>query len=455
MKKIDWVASSVIIVTVLLLIGVILIGNQVPINIACQYPTPCDQVSPFGSVVFEFSRPVQTDQIETMWQTTPPVEGKWEWLDNQHVRWNSIKPLPYEQKITLQFIPGQVGQNGEKVSSAVQWDVMVRSPQIIVTRNVGEGQELFVFGLDDEPSRIQLTHVNGRVFDYQVSPDGEEVVFSALNDLKGIDLWIVQRDGSNQRKLLDCGADRCSTPDWSPIFRELAYTREGTGLDPSGPKGAPRIWILDIKSGQTSPLFADPQKIGYGPMWSPDGQWLSIWNGSQGGIEVVNRNTGDTLMLESANGDVGCWTQDSQFLYYSNMVSGEAGFRNVILRADISNRSISTILGGNVEGGGFSIDSPVCSPIDQWVAVTLQENVQIPGRQLFLLNPDEKGRISIMDDLSRIPGFYSWTPNGERLVFQSFIFGGYENDAEIWVWDWKTGKSEIITTGARAPQWLP
>jgi Tol biopolymer transport system component len=455
MKKIDWVASSLIIVIVLILLGVILIGSRIPINIICQYPKPCNQVSPFGSVVFEFSRPVQADQVENLWQTTPLVEGKWEWLDNQHARWNSLKPLPSDQKVTLQFTPGQVGQNGEKISSVIQWEVMVRSPQIIVSQNVGAGQELFVYGLDDETSGIQLTHVNGRVFDYQVSPDGDEVVFSVRNDQNGMDLWIVQRDGSNQRKLLDCGSDNCSTPAWSPVLHELAYTREGAGLTPNGPIGAPRIWILDVKSGQTAPLFSDPQKIGYGPKWSPDGQWLSIWNGSQGGIEVVNRNTGDTFMLESANGEVGCWTQDSQFLYYSNMVSGEAGFRNVIYRADINNRSISTILGGNIEGGGISINSPVCSPTDQWIAVTLQENVQIPGRQLFLLNPDAKDGIAIMDNLSRIPGFYSWTPDGKRLVFQSFILGGNEKDVEIYVWDRKMGKSKIITTGAKAPQWLP
>jgi len=455
MKKIDWLASSVIIVTVLLLIGVILIGNRIPINITCQYPTPCDQVSPFGSVLFEFSRPVLADQIETLWQTNPPVEGKWEWLDNQHVRWSSLKPLPSDQKIVLQFTSGPVGQNGEQVSDVARWEVTIRTPRIIVTRNVENGRELFSYGLEDGSPGMQVSHTNGRVFDYQTSPDGESVVFSVLNDLGDIDLWIVQRDGSNQRKLLDCGADRCSTPAWSPVLHELAYTRESAGLDPNGPKGAPRIWILDVKSEQTAPLFSDTQKIGYGPKWSPNGQWLSIWNGSQGGIEVVNRNTGDTFMLESANGDVGCWTQDSQFLYYSNMVSGEAGFRNVILRADISNRSISTILGGNVEGGGFSIGSPVCSPTDQWVVVTLQENVQIPGRQLFLLNPDVKDGISIMDNLSRIPGFYSWTPDGERLVFQLSKLSGNENDVEIWVWDRKTGKSKIITTGARAPQWLP
>jgi Tol biopolymer transport system component len=457
MKKIDWAASTVITGAILLLIGVVFIGNRIPITVSCQSPNPCTQVGPFGSVTFEFSRPVKSDLVESLWQTAPQLssKGKWEWLDNQHVRWYSVEPLPSDQKVTLQFTPGRVGENGEQIDHAVQWDVVVRSPRIIVVRHDGTGQELFTYGMEAGSSEYQLTQTQGRVYDYQHSPDGESVVFSAINDQKGIDLWIVQRDGSNQHKLLDCGADRCTTPAWSPISQELAYTREGAGLDPNGPKGVPRIWILNIQSGQTSPLFTDLQKIGYGPKWSPDGQWLSIWNGSQGGIEVVNRETGNTFLLESASGDAGTWTQNSQFLYYDNTVVGETSFHNVVLRADISNQTVSTILGGNVEGGGLSVSNPVTSPTDKWVAVTIQENVQIPGRELFLLFPDSKDGISISDDLSRIPGFYSWTPDGNRLVYQLDVLGGKENDVEIWVWERKKGKSIRITTGGRSPQWLP
>lgn len=455
MKKIDCVASSIIVIIIILLLGVIFWGNHVPITVSCQLPTPCTQVSPYGSVVFEFSRSAQPDQVEKLWKTVPEVNGKLEWLDDRHVRWTSLKPLPTDQKITLQFSPGQAGQNGEHISQSIQWEVTVRSPQIIVMQKIGDGYELFAIGLDDGSSENQLTQTNGRIYDYKVSPDGETVIFSVMNDLKGIDLWLVQRDGSGQQELLDCGADRCSTPDWSPISQELVYTREGSGLTPDGSKGSPRIWIIDIKSRQTAPLFTDPQKIGYGPEWSPDGQWLSIWNGLQGGIQIVNRKTGETFMLESANGDVGCWSPDSQFLYYSNMVSGEAGFRNVILRADVSDMSISTIIGGNVEGGGLSINSPACNPTDKRIAVTIQPNVKIPGAELFLLNPDTKDGISITDNLSRIPSFYSWAPNGDRLIFQSFVLGGNENDVEIWIWDGNTGKAKKITVGDKSPQWLP
>jgi Tol biopolymer transport system component len=455
MKKIDRVASCVIIITALLLIGVILIGTRVPINIACQYPTPCDQVSPFGSILFEFSRPVQADQVENLWKTTPTLEGKWEWLDGQHARWYSLKPLPPNQKVTLQFNPGQAGQNGELISSLNHWEVKVRSPRIIVAEDTQGSQELFTYGLEDGAIGKQLPRQKSNVYDFQASPDGESVIYSAINDLKGIDLWIIQRDGSNQRKLLDCGRDRCSTPSWSSNLQELAYTREGAGLDPNGPYGVPRIWIVDVRSGQTVPLFADAQKIGYGPKWSPDGQWLSIWNGLQGGIQVVNRKTGETYLLNSSSGDVGCWTQDSQFLYYSNTVAGDAGFRNVVLKADISKRLISTILGGNVTGDGFSINNPICSPTEKWVAVTIQPDAKIPGRNLFLLNPEAKDGITITDDISKFPSYYSWTPDGNRLVFQINSFGGKVNGEEIWVWDRTTGQSKKIAEGARSPQWLP
>lgn len=455
MKKLDWVASSIILITTLLLAGVIFVGNRVPITITCQMPNACAQVGPFGSVVFEFSRSVQRGQVEALWQTVPPFEGKWEWLDDRHVRWASLKPLPSDQKIALQFSPGPLGQNGEQIGSAVGWEVTVRSPRILAARYEGEGQEIFSYGLEAGSPAIQISHTQGRVFDYQTSPDGETIIFSVMNDLSGIDLWIVQRGGENPRKLLDCGADRCSTPTWSPVLPELAYTREGAGFDPNGPKGAPRIWILDFTSGQTVPLLTDPQKIGYGPKWSPDGQWLSIWNGAQGGIQVVNKKTGETFLLESSNGDAGCWKFDSQFLYYSNMVAGESGFRNVLFRADIANGSTSTILGGNTAGGGLSVDSPACSPTEKWVVVTIQPDVKTPQRTLFLLNPDGRDGISLMDEGSRIPGFYTWTPDGNQLVFQIDVLGGEAVDVEIWVWERSTGKAKKITVGGRSPQWLP
>ncbi len=62
MKKLDLTASAIILVIILLLSIVIFIGNHIPITVTCQLPTSCAEVGPFGSIVFEFSRPVKSDQ---------------------------------------------------------------------------------------------------------------------------------------------------------------------------------------------------------------------------------------------------------------------------------------------------------------------------------------------------------------------------------------------------------
>jgi len=460
MKNLDRTAFFIIIIAGLLLFGVIFMGNQAPIYVVCQLPDQCTQVGPYGPVIFAFSRPVQSDRIESLWQTTPKIKGKWDWLDNQHARWTSINPLPLNQEMTFQFASGQAGQNGEQISNNYHWEVTVRSPQVLVPKNSGSGLELYAFGMENGASEVQLTHTNDKMTDYTVSPDGESIVFSAMNDRYGIDLWMVQRDGSNQYKLLDCGIDWCVTPTWSPIAKELAYSRESGGLDPNGQKGASRIWIFDIQTGQTSALFADPQQVGDGPNYSPDGQWLSYWETGkggtgEGGIQVLNRKTGITFFLESSTGDVGCWTADSRYFYYSDMNPGEVNSQNVVLRVDVSNQSISKIFGGNGKDGGLNVSNPVCDPKEKWVAVSIRPDLQNPGKELWLLDPQSQDSITITSDFSRVPDYYAWSADGNYLVFQSDGLENKEGDEEIWVWNRDTEKAQKITVGGKLPQWLP
>jgi Tol biopolymer transport system component len=456
MKKLDRVAILVMLSTIALLAVVIWMGGRIPITVRCQSPVDCAQVSPFGLVTLEFSRPVSSDLVEALWQTEPNLAGRWEWQDDRHASWLSTTPMLPGQKIEMQLTPGKAGKNGESIQDVYHWEATVRSPQIVVSKSLENGgQELYSVGLDGESSLKQLTYSNGDVFDFEILPEGEAILYSALNDSGGTDLWIVQRDGSGAHILLECGSDRCTTPTASPAAPEIAYTRESAGLDPNGPKGAPRVWILDEITGQTTPLFADPQKIGHGPVWSPDGKWLSIWNGIEGGIMVVQRQTGDTMMLESSNGDSGSWSPDSQSLYYTNMIQGMGSFRNVVLKADIAQGTVATVMGKDVESGGLSIGVPVCDPTGKWVAVTIQPDPRIPGRELSLFDPEGLNGIPILEDLTKLPTYYSWTPTGDKLVFQIYPIGGKEDDVETWVWDRETGDAQKIVAGARFPKWLP
>lgn len=66
-----------------------------------------------------------------------------------------------------------------------------------------------------------------QVQDPQISPDGSQIVFGRrwvdkVNDRWESSIWIMNADGSRQRKLLDG-----SSPRWSPDGTRIAYLAEG------------------------------------------------------------------------------------------------------------------------------------------------------------------------------------------------------------------------------------
>ncbi|BBB49310.1 TolB-like translocation protein [Pelolinea submarina] len=455
MKKFDRTVLFVILASAVLLAVVIIFGSLLPVRVSLDQPQE-QPISPLGGIAFTFSRPVNSTEASALWQTDPQIPGWWQWQDERHAIWHANTPLSVGENITLTFLSGTAGKNGERIKEAQSWTLTVRQPRILTLKYIQEdGQELFSLGLEENSPLQQITNSDGRILNYAASPNGEQIIFSARNDNFGADLWIVNRDGSEQHMLLECGSDRCGAAAWSPVSREVAYTREAAGLTPEGAKGAPRIWMLNLDSLETAPLFEDDQKIGYGPKWSPNGQWLSIWDGASGGVTLVNRKSGETFLLESSSGDTGCWSPDSKSLYYANLIIGESSFHNVVLRADIEKSTIETVLGGNLEGEGMSYDNPECHPLQNVVAASIQPNTKIPGKLLTIYNMDTQEETPVMNDMTKFGSHYSWNPGGEYFLFQMSIVSHKEEDYEIWVRDIAGGQNRLLLSGGRTPSWLP
>ena len=449
MKKFERTALLVLIAGIGLLLLIAIFGSRRPIRATCLN-SDCTLVNPYAAISLKFSKAVDADLVSRQWQTEPAIEGHWEWPDERHATWYADTPLPGGTHIKLMLQSGIIGKDGRSLSKETAWTIVVRNPLILTLQTLPEGgQEVFTTKLDGSTTS-QLTYTNGHIIAFEPSPDGAKVAYSVENDTGGLDLWLIDRDGSDNHKIINCSTERCVSPAWSPSSSEIAYARE-TGVE----NGSSRIWLLDINSGETAPLFEDKEKNGYDPHWSPDGIWLTYWNAREGGIQVIRRATGETQFLESYNGDTGCWSADSRMLYYANTNLGETAFRNVIMKANNQEGTIETILSGEIDGSGLNYDNPACSKGSNLLAISVQPNTNIPGKELAVIDMDTMEKETIINDLTRIPTCYEWTAAGDLLVFQLNAHNADQEEIEIWVWDVDTQQASIILQNARSPAWLP
>ena len=86
--------------------------------------------------------------------------------------------------------------------------------------------------------------------DPQISPDGSQIVYvrndmSILKDRKMSNLWIINVDGTEHRKLIT-GEGKESFPRWSPDGRKVAYV--------AGSEAGAQIFLRWMDTGQTARL---------------------------------------------------------------------------------------------------------------------------------------------------------------------------------------------------------
>ena len=334
----------------------------------------------------------------------------------------------------------------------------------------------------DRSDLTQLTSDAGRNVGAKYSPDGQKIAFVSARS--GSDqIWIMDKDGSNQRRLTSASAV-AAWPEWDSKSEKLVFWSYNakTGMHaikqvkindgelktlvksremldrptyhPSGEviaygavtKGNWDLWLIKTDGSGKIRLSDDPQ-METNPLWSPDGKALAYKVAPvTGGYNLTRQNF---MTFENGykhptvytwNGpesvQMNAWSPNGKQITCTaeviNDASGEDRVSYVAMVSDLSliaNRAITkntTILSQNCTLGDRG---PVFSPDGGKIAFWAWDTSYAANLWIYTLDSMQLTQLTT----GKSDMYPQWSPDGGRLLFESG----------------KTGKRNIMTLDMR------
>ncbi|HYI13842.1 MAG TPA: hypothetical protein VEX37_00505, partial [Thermomicrobiales bacterium] len=220
------------------------------------------------------------------------------------------------------------------------------------------------------------------------SPDGTKIAFASSRawDRGGLDIYVVNADGSDLQRLTDDPSFE-ESPRWSPDGSMIAFEVHGDGGDRYG-----NIYVMNSDGSERRRLV---EATGAGdPNWSPDGEWIAYSDGRFCcAVHIVRVDGTDRRDLSGTGFSANWprWSPDGSMLAWSAHSDGGSFDGLLILdRATDDVRHISS-LAGSIEW----------SPDGRWIVVARHafdtSGNQLGEAGLYVLRPDGSDERLLLD----------------------------------------------------------
>lgn len=416
------------------------------------FPSESGLIGGRGPVEIRFQQEMERFSVESRLSFEPVWPGKWRWLDDRTIRFLPNSTLGEGTLLKLVLADGARSRDGWMLRQPFVVDLRIRSAALVFLSDPLYSPELLKFDLLTS-EKYAITASSGRVFDFAVSPDGEKIIYSRINLRDGSDLVLINRDGSEEKVLLECGDYACIEPAWTADGRFVAYTRYESGLTASLVEGIGKIYIMDVESGLSNLLFNNPGLYGSLAVFSPDGSMVSFYDFGEQAIRLVNLQDGSSSIIPSRVAGRGSWSPDGSTLIVADW-DGEGTIPiSTLFRLDLPTRSVSRFFDDSFEVLGVSL--PAWSPDGELVVCGVQTQSRQEGKQLWLFDRNGKPILQITNDPQMNYSSYQWSPDGQRVVFQQINLSQSNDSPKILMWYRAEQRVETLFEDGAFPQWMP
>jgi eukaryotic-like serine/threonine-protein kinase len=162
----------------------------------------------------------------------------------------------------------------------------------------------------DGSDKLQLSFPPLRALLPRWSPDGEKIVFYAVQPGKPMRIYMATADGGAPTELMPAPNDPRTQGDpvWSPDGNEIAFGGN-PGYQPLIP-----IQILDLKTHKVSTLPGSDDV--FSPRWSPDGRYMAALPYNSLGVRLYDFKTQKWSVLSSSAVGFPSFSHDGHYIYF-------------------------------------------------------------------------------------------------------------------------------------------
>ena len=419
-----------------------LIGDRVGVRVVETWPAAdSEQVSTLVRPRVVFDQPMapaaRTDDVPLRMTPQTPVELIW---SARSVTLRPLRPLQPAVTYTVHVDAGLASTQDRRLLRPLSWQFTTAALAVVYLAADSAGQDqLFSVGLTGTPR--QLTEQPDGVWDFHVAGDGSAIVYSTPRDQHGNDLFVVGRDGSGGRRLLDCGSDDCFGPRWSPGGGEIAFARRKL-------PGPPRVYLLETRRGTVRPVLEDPSFVGFEPRWAPNGEWLAWVAPLENGVRMVRLSDGSSTFIPSRTGEPPVWNRDGGKLFVTDVDMTDPHFRTRLVVLNLGSLTLDATESRFEEWGlRWAPDGERASLLRRVAGAA-------GGGQVWVVGQDGSAR-QLTDDTAVDHGPARWSSDGRYLTFHRITLETVGVPPEIVLWDTARDAPTGPPLTGRSPRWLP